>query len=91
MSMARYTIRVMNDLMVVITDDDAIDLPTITNSAAQVIADLDSRTEGLGVRRVYYRDSVGRYDELCHKGGVFKGFAVCKPSQQEAFRDLVLS
>lgn len=89
MAHAQYTIQITNDLMVIITDDDLEDRASITNSAAEVIADLDAKCGGLGVRRVYYRDSVGRYDELCHAKGIFSGFAPCKPSQQTAFRELV--
>ncbi len=89
MAMAKYTVRVSNDMMLLITDDEAVGLPSITNSAAQVIADLSARTGGVGARRVYYRDSIGRFDELCHKNGVFERFAPCSPSQQEAFKELL--
>lgn len=88
MRMANYTIKVVNDLMVIVFDDDEVDLPTITNSAEAVIKDLNTRVGGLGSRRVFYRDSVGRFDELCHSNGDFKGFAACKPSQQEAFKEM---
>lgn len=91
MRMAKYTVRVNNDLMLLITDDEAAGLPSITNSAAQVLADLEARTGGVGARRVYYRDSIGRFDEIRHKRGVFEKFAPCSPSQQEAFRDLLRS
>lgn len=89
MAAAQYTIQIKNDLMVIITDDDMDDRPSITNSASEVIADLDIKCGGLGVRRVYYRDTIGRYDELRHSKGTFSGFVPCKPSQQEAFRELV--
>ncbi len=88
MRIARYTIHAVNDLHVVITDDLADDAPSVTNSAASVIEDLNSRLGGLGRRRVFYRDSVMRFDELRHENGVFLGFAPASPSQQEAFRDL---
>lgn len=89
MRMAQYTIQVQNDMMVIITDDDVAELPSITNSAAEVIAHLNSRCGGLGKRRVYYRDTVGRFDELRHQCGVFVQFSPCKPSQQECFKELI--
>ena len=87
---AKYSIKAVNDMMVIIFDDDEEGCPSVTNSAEAVIKDLNSKVGGLGSRRVYYRDSVGRFDELCHSSGVFTGFAACKPSQQEAFRDMTL-
>lgn len=86
MRMASYTIKAVNDMMVIVIDDDEDGLPSLTNSADAVIKDLDSKVGGLGSRRVYYRDSVGRFDELCHSSGTFTAFAACKPSQQEAFK-----
>jgi len=88
MRLARYTIHAVNDLFIVITDDLDQDSPSVTNSAARVIEDLNSRLGGLGHRRVFYRDSVMRFDELRHDNGVFIGFAPGSPSQQEAFREL---
>lgn len=88
MRMAKYSIKVANDMMVIVIDDDEEGCPSLTNSADAVIQDLNSKVGGLGSRRVYYRDSVGRFDELCHSSGVFTGFAACKPSQQEAFRNM---
>lgn len=48
---------------------------SITNAAEAVIEDL--RTHGLlsPDKRVYYSDTDGRIDELCHNGMVFTGFA----------------
>lgn len=88
MRMAKYTIKVINDLMVIVLDDDEEGYPSVTNSADAVVKDLNSQVGGLGSRRVFYRDSVGRFDELCHANGVFTSFAACKPSQQEAFREM---
>lgn len=88
MRMAKYTVKVINDLMVIVFDDDAEGYPSVTNSADAVVNDLNSQVGGLGSRRVYYRDSVGRFDELCHTNGIFASFAACKPSQQEAFREM---
>ncbi|HBO7922127.1 hypothetical protein PSOLE_38540 [Pseudomonas oleovorans subsp. oleovorans] len=89
MRIARYTIHAVNDLHVIITDDLDEDMPSVTNSAAGVIEDLNGKLGGLGRRRVFYRDSVNRFDELRHENGIFTGFAPASPSQQEAFRDLI--
>lgn len=89
MRIARYTIHAVNDLHVIITDDLDEDMPSVTNSAAGVIEDLNGKLGGLGRRRVFYRDSVNRFDELRHENGAFTGFAPASPSQQEAFRDLI--
>ena len=70
MRMAKYSIKVANDMMVIVIDDDEEGSPSLTNSADAVIQDLNSKVGGLGSRRVYYRDSVGRFDELCHSSGV---------------------
>ena len=89
MRIARYTIHAVNDLHVIITDDLDEDMPSVTNSAAGVIEDLNGKLGGLGRRRVFYRDSVNRFDELRHENGTFTCFAPASPSQQEAFRDLI--
>jgi len=86
MRMAKYSIKAVNDLMVIIYDDKCS--PSVSESAGAVIKDLNTQVGSLGSRRVYYRDSVGRVDELCHSNGVFTGFAACKPSQQESFKQM---
>ena len=88
MNIAKYTIQAINDLLVVITDDLDEDSPSVTNSAGAVIQDLNSKVGGLGSRRVYYRDSIKRYDELRHENGCFVGFAPCKPAQQDFLNSL---
>lgn len=44
---------------------------SVTNDAEAVVAYLNTAYPG---RRFIYRDSEGRWDELSHEGGVFKGF-----------------
>jgi hypothetical protein len=86
MTIAQYTIHIQNDLYVLITDDLAIERPSVTISASAVITDLNTKVGGLGKRRVFYRDSVMRFDELQHKDGEFTKFAPVSPCQQEAFK-----
>lgn len=88
MRMAQYTIMAVNDLMVIIEDDLVEDLPSLTNSAESVLKDLDAKIEGLGSRRVFYRDSVGRFDEIRHARGSFIDFVACSPSQQDSFVEM---
>lgn len=51
---------------------------TVTNNAEGVIAEINeklSQVGGIGQKRVFYYDSEGDYDELCHDGnGNFTGF-----------------
>lgn len=88
MHMAQYTILLENDLMVILADDLVESLPSLTNSAEAVIHDLATRVGDLKARRVFYRDSVGRFDEIRHTRGRFADFAACTPSQQDSFRDM---
>lgn len=88
MRIAQYTILLQNDLMVILADDLVADLPSVTDTANDVIQDLVTRTGGLGSRRVFYRDSVGRFDEIRHSDGQFTKFAPCTPGQQNSFRDM---
>lgn len=88
MHMAQYTILLENDLMVILADDLVENLPSLTNSAEAVIHDLASRVGDLRARRVFYRDSVGRFDEIRHTRGRFADFAACTPSQQDSFREM---
>ncbi|MBJ2214044.1 hypothetical protein JFT64_18545 [Pseudomonas carnis] len=83
MPIASYTITAQNDMYVVIIDNDDPERPSVTNSAAAVISDLNVKFGGLGTRRVFYRDTIRRYDELKHQGGVFTGFVACSAAQQE--------
>lgn len=85
---ANYTIALETDLMLVIVDEHDPILPSITHSAADVISHLNETLGGLGSRRVYYRDSVNRFDEILHENGRFTGFAPATRSQQVYFSSL---
>lgn len=55
----------------------------VTNDADAVIAWLAANLEGgIGKRKVYYRDTDGRFDELKVNAGAFAGFAPCSEGQQ---------
>ncbi|MDM5069995.1 hypothetical protein OB952_21935 [Aeromonas salmonicida] len=63
---------------------------TITNSAEQVVRTVDELVGGIGKRRLVYRDTIGRYDEILVDNGVFRGFKACSISQQDFLRALLL-
>jgi uncharacterized C2H2 Zn-finger protein len=46
--------------------------PSITNDAEAVCAHLEARFAGY---RIFYRDTMGEWDELVHEAGAFKRFA----------------
>lgn len=48
---------------------------SITNAAEAVIDDLRERHMLEDNTRVYYKDTMGEVDELCHDGNQFTGFA----------------
>lgn len=63
---------------------------SITNDADAVITWLDANLEGgIGKRKVYYRDSDGRFDELKVNAGAFAGFAPCSEGQQFALAKML--
>ena len=54
--------------------DDDIGV-SMTNDAENVIAWLAYHCQLSHFKRVFYRDTTGRWDEMKHKGGKFVGFA----------------
>lgn len=85
-----YKIILNTDLLLLIVGQGP-QSQSLTNSAALVISDLNTSLQGLGRRRVFYRDSINRFDEIRHENGVFSGFAPCAPSQQSYFADICSS
>ncbi|WP_270804922.1 MULTISPECIES: hypothetical protein [unclassified Aeromonas] len=79
----------ISDTMIVLIDRNETGLASVTNQADEVVTWLQLHLNGgIGLRRVYYRDSDGRFDELVVKGGRFASFRACPPSQQQYFRSL---
>lgn len=85
---AIYKVALVSDTLVVIIDQDGP--RSITNDAQGVIDRLTAELGDLGRRRVYYRDTMGRFDEIRVEGGRFTGFAPCSEHQQEAFAEWCL-
>lgn len=72
MKRASYSEWAVTPGFVFITDNCKPNLPSITNAAETVVEDCLAR---YGERRIVYRDSEGRWDELLHTGIQFRGFA----------------
>jgi hypothetical protein len=66
--------------------DDGTDCISVTNDAENVVARLASL---LGPRRLFYFDSLGDFDELLVKDGVFAGFAPFDPVASHDVADLL--
>ena len=75
MNRSSYTIQGVRpqEKMVYITDDNIG--RSVTNDAENVVAELNKIYPNY---RIFYQDSMGDWDELDHKNGVFKGFKVFK-------------
>lgn len=84
-----FEIVVVNDTCIVVTDMKIG--RSITDDADNVIRCLHEIVGGIGLRAVYYRDSVLRYDRLLVKNGVFQNFQSCTYRQQEYFSKLASS
>ncbi len=90
MCKAKFEVVSDNDTFVLIIDLDQG--KTITNDAHAVIEKLSSMSKhGLGNRKVYYRDTCGRFDELEHSDSRFTRILPCKESQQQFLRELTPS
>ena len=87
--MAKFEIVAVNDLHIFLVDLDQG--RSVTNDAPRVIKELQQRVSGgIGRRSVYYRDSMGRFDELLvNEEGGFSGFAPCTEGQQKHFAALL--
>lgn len=76
-----YTIQKVTDTFVLISDNNRG--LSVTNAARHIVSELHERLKGgIGHRRLYYRDSTGRFDELMHEGGRYSGFLPCSEGQQ---------
>lgn len=85
--MTSFTLHSLTETFVLIADND--EGMSVTNNAARVVRHLhDSIEGGLGKRHVYYQDTMGRFDELCHDQGKFTGFAPCSRHQQDFLLNL---
>lgn len=85
---ATFEVALQTDTHLVLIDLDQG--ASVTNDADAVIAWLDANLEGgIGKRKVYYRDTDGRFDELKVNAGTFAGFAPCSEGQQTALAGML--
>lgn len=85
---ATFEIALQTDTNLILIDLDQG--ASVTNDAEAVIAWLAANLEGgIGKRKVYYRDTDGRFDELKVNAGAFVGFAPCSEGQQTAFSKML--
>lgn len=61
--------------ILIIDQSELYGCASVTNAAEDVIEDLFKRGLLLPEKKVYYRDTEDRVDELCHDGRYFTGFA----------------
>ena len=84
---AQFSIQTITDSFVLIIDLDQG--RTVTNDAKNVVSSLRHQlSDGLGLRRIFYRDTCGRFDELKHIKGAYDSIAPCTDSQQPFFSRL---
>lgn len=84
---ATFEIQAINDLFILLIDQDQG--KSVTNAAHRVIDVLEKLVpEGIGHRKVYYKDTMGRIDQLKVKNRRFDGFAPCSESQQRTIIEM---
>ena len=85
---ATFEIALQTDTNLILIDLDQG--ASVTSDADAVIAWLAANLEGgIGKRKVYYRDTDGRFDELKVNAGTFAGFAPCSEGQQTALAGML--
>ncbi len=50
---------------------------SVTNDASRVVDELFKSYNGLTGKRIFYRDSLGTFDELVVADGIFAGYRAC--------------
>ncbi|ETS32002.1 hypothetical protein PTE_01758 [Photorhabdus khanii NC19] len=85
---ASFEVALQTDTHLVLIDLDQE--ASVTNDAEAVIAWLAANLGGgIGKRKVYYRDTDGRFDEIKVNAGAFAGFAPCSEGQQTALAKML--
>lgn len=80
--LSSYYVAEITDTRIIVVDRDEGGR-SVTNDAENVVRQLgDSIQGGVGLRKIYYRDTDGRFDELVTEGGRFARFRPCTDGQQ---------
>lgn len=74
---AQYKVLEVSEHRIVILDLDGEDSPTVTNDAHGVVDRLLRDYGYIPGRRIFYRDTLSRFDELHVADGKFQGFKAC--------------
>lgn len=86
--MTNYTVYAVTDLVVLIGDTGTG--KSVTNDAVRIVRDLViTLPGGLEKRRLYYCDSMNRFDGILHSDGEFHSFAPCSNHQQKFFHSFM--
>ena len=79
---------VVTDSLVVIQDDTGPGGPSIIKDAASVVKRVHNGVASLDARRLFYKDLMGRFDEICHRAGAFTGVSACSEPQRAVLNNL---
>ena len=83
-----FDVVAINDLAIILIDLNKG--RSVSSDAPNVVNDLQKKIPGgIGYRRIFFRNSKGRYDQLLVKNNKFIDFASCTKSQQKYLRLLV--
>lgn len=84
-----FTLFVTSDTHVVLADSNYLYSQPVLELVNPVLARLNKDLKGLGARRVFVRDTRGRFQELKHDHGVFLGICTVTPAQQGHFAQMI--
>jgi hypothetical protein len=84
---ATFELLLTTDTLILLQDCDQG--ASVTNDAEAVIQAVSTAVGGIGRRRVYYRDTMGRFDELVVEHERFAGFKPGTLGQQRVFAELL--
>lgn len=88
LELSNYRLAEVTDTRIIVVDRDQG--PSVTNDAEKVVRQLNESIEGgIGLRKVYYRDTDGRFDELAVVAGEFTGFRPCSKGQQQSLAEAI--
>lgn len=88
MIMALYRFIGRNSEAVFIVDEDRPGQRSVTNAAEDVVLEV---FRCWGNRRIIYRDTDGRWDELMHVDGTFTGFTTLSDRDRHRFQEWLIS
>lgn len=86
-SKATFELLLTSDTLVLLVDLDQG--ASVTNDAEAVVSLVSAEIGGIGRRRVYYRDTLGGFNELMISRERFIGFKPATPGQRSMFSMLI--